>query len=116
MTRWRSSRSAPRSRSFADALAADLSRGETRQLGDLSARVFSLDDLIGYKRVIGRTADLRELESLAVEGPSQTLTRRSPAFFDAGRRPFENQREPLPQFRIDKVVDGPKATLLRYAR
>jgi hypothetical protein len=34
----------------------------------------------------------------------------------SGRRLFENLREPAPQFRIDRVLDGPAATHLRYVR
>jgi dihydrofolate reductase len=40
----------------------------------------------------------------------------SPVFFGTGRRLFENLREPAPKFRIDKVLDGPAATHLRYVR
>lgn len=40
----------------------------------------------------------------------------APVFFGGGKRLFENLRDPLPQFRIDKVVDGPAATHLRYVR
>ena len=36
--------------------------------------------------------------------------------FGGGRRLFENLREPGPQFRIDKVLDSPAATHLRYVR
>jgi dihydrofolate reductase len=36
--------------------------------------------------------------------------------FGSGRRLFENLREPAPQFRIDRVVDSPTATHLRYVR
>ncbi|MCX7701464.1 MAG: dihydrofolate reductase family protein, partial [Gemmataceae bacterium] len=39
-----------------------------------------------------------------------------PVLFGGGRRLFENLREPLPQFRIDKVLDSPAATHLRYVR
>jgi dihydrofolate reductase len=39
-----------------------------------------------------------------------------PVFFGGGRRLFENLREPAPQFRIDKVLDSPSATHLRYVR
>ena len=31
----------------------------------------------------------------------------APVLFGGGRRLFENLREPGPQFRIDKVLDGP---------
>jgi dihydrofolate reductase len=40
----------------------------------------------------------------------------APVMFGTGRRLFENLREPLPQFRIDKLVDSPAATHLRYVR
>lgn len=40
----------------------------------------------------------------------------APIFFGGGRRLFENLREPGPQFRIDKVVEGSAATHLRYVR
>ncbi len=39
-----------------------------------------------------------------------------PVLFGGGRRLFETLREPLPQFRIDKVLDTPAATHLRYVR
>jgi dihydrofolate reductase len=40
----------------------------------------------------------------------------APVLFGGGRRLFENLREPGPRFRIDKVLDGPAATHLRYVR
>ena len=40
----------------------------------------------------------------------------APVLFGSGRRLFENLCEPVPQFRIDKVLDGPAATHLRYVR
>ena len=40
----------------------------------------------------------------------------APVFFGSGRRLFDNLREPLPQFRIDSVLNGPGATHLRYVR
>jgi dihydrofolate reductase len=40
----------------------------------------------------------------------------APVFFGSGRRLFDNLRDPAPQFRIDKVLDGPAATHLRYVR
>jgi hypothetical protein len=36
--------------------------------------------------------------------------------FGSGPRRFENLRESVPQFRIDKVLDGSAATHLRYVR
>lgn len=39
----------------------------------------------------------------------------APVLFGGGRRLFENLREGGLQFRIDKVLDGPAATHLRYA-
>jgi dihydrofolate reductase len=40
----------------------------------------------------------------------------APVLFGGGARLFENIGEPGSQFRIDKVVDGPAATHLRYVR
>jgi dihydrofolate reductase len=40
----------------------------------------------------------------------------APVLFGGGRRLFENLREPAPRFRIDKVLDSPAATHLRYLR
>jgi len=40
----------------------------------------------------------------------------APVLFCGGRRLFEDLREPGPQFRIDRVLDGPAATHLRYVR
>jgi dihydrofolate reductase len=40
----------------------------------------------------------------------------APVLFGGGQRLFENLREPGPQFRIDKVLDSPAATHLRYVR
>ena len=40
----------------------------------------------------------------------------APVLFGGGRRLFENLREPVPRFRIDRVVDGPDATHVRYVR
>jgi len=40
----------------------------------------------------------------------------APVLFNGGRRLFEKLGEPGPQFRIDKVLDGPAATHLRYVR
>lgn len=39
-----------------------------------------------------------------------------PVLFGGGRRLFENLHEPLPQFRIDRVLESPTATHLRYVR
>lgn len=40
----------------------------------------------------------------------------APVLFGGGRRLWENVREPGPQFRIDRVLDTPDATHLRYVR
>lgn len=40
----------------------------------------------------------------------------APVLFGGGRRLFENLREPGPRFRIDRVLDGPAATHVRYVR
>lgn len=41
-----------------------LARAETRAVGPLRVRVVSLDALLAYKRLVGRVADLRDLETL----------------------------------------------------
>jgi dihydrofolate reductase len=40
----------------------------------------------------------------------------APVMFGGGRRLFENLREPVQRFRIDKVLESPAATHLRYVR
>lgn len=40
----------------------------------------------------------------------------APVLFGGGRRLFENLREPGPQFRIERVLDGADATHVRYVR
>ncbi len=40
----------------------------------------------------------------------------APVLFGGGRRLFENLHEAVPQFRIDKVLNTPDATHLRYVR
>lgn len=40
----------------------------------------------------------------------------APVLFHGGRRLFENIPEPGPRFRIDRVLNGPAATHLRYVR
>ncbi len=40
----------------------------------------------------------------------------APVLFGGGRRLFENLHEAVPRFRIDKVLDTPDATHLRYVR
>jgi dihydrofolate reductase len=40
----------------------------------------------------------------------------APILFTGGRRLFENLHESVSQFRLDKVLDGPAATHLRYVR
>ena len=40
----------------------------------------------------------------------------APVLFGGGRRLFDNLHEPSPQFRIDRVIESPTATHLRYVR
>jgi hypothetical protein len=40
----------------------------------------------------------------------------APVVFGGGRRLFENLREPVQNFRFDRVVDSPAATHVRYVR
>lgn len=40
----------------------------------------------------------------------------APVLFGGGRRLFEHLRDPGPRFRIDRVLEGPAATHVRYVR
>ena len=40
----------------------------------------------------------------------------APVLFGGGRRLFESLNQPGPQFRIDRIIDSPSATHLRYLR
>ena len=40
----------------------------------------------------------------------------APVLFGSGRRLFDNLREPGSEFRIDRAIDSPGATHLRYLR
>lgn len=40
----------------------------------------------------------------------------APVLFGGGRRLFENLSEPAPKFRMERVIDTPAATHLRYVR
>lgn len=40
----------------------------------------------------------------------------APVMFGAGRRLFENLHDPVPRFRVERVLDTPAATHLRYVR
>jgi dihydrofolate reductase len=40
----------------------------------------------------------------------------APVLFGGGRRLFENLRDPLPQFRVDRVIAATDATHVRYVR
>ena len=64
--------------------------------------------IAGGPDVIQQYLNLRVIDELEI-----TL---APVLFGGGRRLFENLREPAPQFRIDKVLDDPAATHLRYVR
>ena len=64
--------------------------------------------IAGGAEVIQQYLDLGVIDELEIS--------LAPVLFGGGRRLFENLRNPLPQFRIDKAVDGPAATHLRYVR
>jgi hypothetical protein len=40
----------------------------------------------------------------------------APILFTSGRRLFENMQDSVSQFKIDRVVESPTATHLRYVR
>ena len=64
--------------------------------------------IAGGADVIQQYLNLRVIDELEIA--------LAPALFGGGRRLFENLREPPPRFRIDKVLDTPAATHLRYVR
>jgi dihydrofolate reductase len=65
-------------------------------------------------RIAGGADVIQQYLNLGVIGQLEIAV--APVLFGGGRRLFENLREPVPRFRIDKVVDGPAATHLRYVR
>jgi dihydrofolate reductase len=65
-------------------------------------------------RISGGADVIQQYLNLGVIDELEIAT--APVMFGAGRRLFENLRQPLPRFRIDKVVDSPAATHLRYVR
>lgn len=62
--------------------------------------------IAGGADVIQQYLNLRAIDELEIAS--------APVLFGGGRRLFENLREPAPKFRIDKVLDTPAATHLRY--
>lgn len=73
-----------------------------KSAGDLDVRI------AGGADVIQQYLNLGVVEELEIA--------LAPVLFGRGRRLFENLREPVPQFRIDRAFDGPAATHLRYVR
>ena len=64
--------------------------------------------IAGGADVIQQYLNLRLIDELEIA--------MAPVMLGSGRRLFENLREPGPQFRIDRVLDTPAATHLRYVR
>jgi dihydrofolate reductase len=62
--------------------------------------------IAGGADVIQQYLNLRVIDELEIA--------LAPVLFGGGRRLFENLREPAPRFLIDKVLDTPAATHLRY--
>jgi dihydrofolate reductase len=65
-------------------------------------------------RISGGANAIQQYLNLAVVDELEIAL--APVLFGGGRRLFENLDQPGPQFRIDKVLDGPAATHLRYVR
>ena len=64
--------------------------------------------IAGGADVIQQYLNLRVIDELEIA--------LAPVFFGSGRRLFENLREPGSEFRIDRVIESPMATHLRYLR
>jgi dihydrofolate reductase len=64
--------------------------------------------IAGGADVIQQYLNLRVIDELEIA--------LAPVLFGGGRRLFENLCAPAPEFRIDKVLDTPAATHLRYVR
>ena len=64
--------------------------------------------IAGGADVIQQFLNLRVIEELEIA--------LAPVLFGGGRRLFENLRAPAPRFRVDRVLDTPAATHLRYVR
>jgi pimeloyl-ACP methyl ester carboxylesterase len=71
---------------------------------------------VTFSRVLPVFASSRRVIAVEEQGHGRTTDRNAPVLFGRGRRLFENLREPEPQFRIDKVLNGSAATHLRYVR
>jgi dihydrofolate reductase len=65
-------------------------------------------------RIAGGADVIQQCLSLGVVDEMEIAL--APVLFGGGRRLFENLGEPGPQFRIDRVLDGPDATHVRYVR
>ena len=65
-------------------------------------------------RIAGGADVIQQYLNLDVVDELETAL--APVLFGGGRRLFEKLREPGPRFRIDRVLDGPSATHVRYVR
>ena len=64
--------------------------------------------IAGGADVIQQYLNLREIDELEIA--------LAPVLFGSGRRLLDNLREPVSEFRIDRAIDSPGATHLRYLR
>lgn len=65
-------------------------------------------------RIAGGADVIQQYLSLGVVDEMEIAL--APVLFGGGRRLFDNLREPGSQFRIDRVIESPAATHLRYLR
>ena len=65
-------------------------------------------------RIAGGADAIRQYLNLVVIDELEIAL--APVLFGGGRRLLENLREPAPRIRIDKALDSPAATHLRYTR
>ena len=98
-----------------DAAVGVLAAGRVEVAAEDPRRVRLLGEVRGDRLVGADLGEIRGARDRRVEVDELEIAL-APVLFGGGRRLFENLHEPGPQFRIDKVLDGPSATHLRYVR
>ena len=104
-------------RHFAYGGIASLDAGERKAAEEFGERALELaqEDAGGRDiRISGGADVIQQYLNLGVIDELEIAL--VPVLFGGGRRLFENLRDPGPQLRIDRVINDPAATHLRYVR